>query len=806
MSSRKTENNTAFRRRIMAAFEAALDLAPDAREAFLKQEFGDDQSAIDQVKALIVADSIAPSAMPTELPGENGATSILVVPERIGPYKLEAVLGAGGMGEVWLGQRDDGLFEQQVAIKLMRPSRFAAESERFFDTERRALARLNHRHIARLYDGGVTDKGLPWFVMELIDGLPLNTYAMRGLTREASIRMIAAIAEAVQFAHSQLVVHADLKPSNILIKPDGEPVLVDFGIASMAAAAAEQVQKAAFPSTPAYASPQRLQGAAPIVADDVYGLGLLLHGLLTGKWPEKPMTPPLATTADARCDAIIAKACAGEPGDRYFSAQAFADDLHAVLEDRPTSLELGDWRTESRLFVRRHPRGVAAAASAVVGVVSALAVIAGLYVHANHERALAQARFNDVREMANYMLGDFHEELVKLPGSAALRERNATLGWQYLTKLSQDPRAPDDVTRDIAVGYSRLGNAQATTSSNGSGEVKQGEEALQKSETLLRGLLNKHPDRDDYRRELARTLAWRSGVLLGAHNDPKAARAALDESFRLFDEVLQRNPKDLDAAYGRWNAVLGLGDLYFGADDMPSLKALMEDTLTRFRDTPVTPKYRSLRALLEAGTENNLGDASYYVVSPAAGIAHYRRAEALMARARADGVTDMRIPLRQAYYNYQLSSSYADQNQPKPALEWADRGLAVIAEVAEFDDSAATLHTLDILTTQRSLVLAQLGRAAEAVKAAQGSITRRRVRLSRQPDDMDNRVNLAAGLHNLAKLYVAAGDTRNACDAARESLATFDYVDKHGGVPERNRKLNVAPEQAFVAKCPTDRK
>ncbi len=787
----------------MAAFEDALDLEPEARTAFLKDEFGDDQAAIDQVMALIKADSIAPSAMPTELPGADGNT-ILVAPERIGPYKLEAVLGAGGMGEVWLGQRDDGLFEQQVAIKLMRPSRFAAESLSFFDTERRALARLNHRHIARLFDGGVTEEGLPWFVMELIDGLPLNIYAARGLTREASIRLAAAIAEAAQYAHSQLVVHADLKPSNILIKHTGEPVLVDFGIASMAAAAAEQVQKTAFPSTPAYASPERLQGAQPTVADDVFGLGLLLHGLLTGKWPEKPVTLPLATTGDARCDAIIARACATEAANRYATAQGLADDLHALLEDRPTSLEQGEWRTESRLFVKRHPRGVAAAATALAGVILALGVIATLYVRAEHERSLAQARFNDVREMANYMLGDFHEDLIKLPGSTGLRERNATVGWQYLTRLSKDPKASDDITRDIAVGYSRLGNAQATTSSNGSGKVNQGDWALQKSETLLRGLIAKHPDRDDYKRELARTLSWRSGVLLGAHNDPKAARAALDESFRLFDEVLQRNPKDLDAAYGRWNAALGLGDLYFGADDMPALKTLMEQTLARFRDTPATSKNRSLHALLEAGTENNLGDSSYYVVSPAAGIAHYRRAEALMAQARAEGVTDMRLPLRQAYYNYQLSSSFADQNQPQLALQWADKGLAIINELAEFDDSAATLHTLDILTTQRALALSQLGRAGEAVAAARGSIARRRLQLTHQPDDMDNRVNLAAGLHNLAKLYVASGDRRQACAAAWESLAIFDYINGHGGIPERNKKLNVAPELAFVAKCPAD--
>lgn len=790
------------RRRILDAFDAALDMEEAAREAYLTGQFGDDAEAIQSVRALIAADAVAPSAMPTELPGE-GERTLLIAPSRIGPYKLENLIGSGGMGEVWRGVRDDGLFDQEVAVKLMRPSRYATEALAFFDTERRALARLSHPHIARLIDGGVTENGLPWFLMDLIDGLPLHVYAAgRRLERDAILRLMVMIANAVQHAHSQLVVHADLKPSNILITPDGEPRLVDFGIASLAATAAEQAETIAFPSTPAYASPQRLKGEAPAVTDDIYSLGLLLHGLLTGEWPEKPLGAPLKSTIDLACDAIIAKACAAGPAERYATAQAFGDDLQAVLDHQPTSLQKGDVGAETRLFVRRHPRAVIAAAGGVVATITVLILITGLYLHAAHERARAQQRFNDVRALAGYMLSDFHDELVKLPGSTALRERNATLGWQYLERLSKDDDATVDVTRDIAVGYGRLGNAQATTSSNGSGKVKQGDWALKESERLLRDLVKKHPERDDFKRELARTLSWRAGVILGTYNDEKGAVAAITESVALYDEVLKRNPGDLDAAYGRWNTANGLADIYFTNDDLAGRKKLMEETLNRFRDTAVTAKYRSLHDLLEAATVNNLGDTDYYLINPQAGIARYKRAWAIMDKARADGVIDMRIPMRQAYYAYQLSSSYDDIGQPKPALEWADRGVAIASELNRFDDSAASTHVRDILSLHRARVLASMGRSAEAIAEAESTIARRRVKLAAQPENFDNHINLVSGLHSLQTFYADAGRKDKACATAREALAKLDQIAGMGGVPERNQRMDAVPLKEFIKTCP----
>ena len=802
MNSPETEG-ALRRRKIIEAFGIVLDMDSAQREAYLSDTFGDDAEAIARVHALVTADEMAPSAMPTELPGGEGERPILVAPSRIGPYRLDGMIGSGGMGEVWLGVRDDGLFDQMVAIKLMRPSRFASESLAFFDTERRALARLNHRHIARLFDGGVTESGLPWFIMELIDGQPLHVFAAgRKPDVSATLHLATEITQAAQYAHAQLVVHADLKPSNILITGDGEPCLVDFGIASLAATAAEQADKAAFPSTPAYASPQRLRGDAPTPSDDIFSLGLILHGLLTGDWPEKPVTGPLKTTGDTVCDAVIAKACAAEPDDRYATAQALGDDLRAIMSHHPISTQMGDWRIMSRLFVRRHPRAVAAGAAGLAGTVAALALITGLYVQASHERHLADARFNDVRSLANYMLTDFHDDLLKLPGSTALREKNAQVGWTYLAHLSEDQDVSDEVRREIAVGYGRLGNAQATSSGNGIGDVKAGDEALLKSENGLRDLIRKYPGRDDYRRDLARTLTWRSGVVFGAQGDAKAATAMVQEAFALYDDILKRHPDDLESAYGRWNSILALGDFYHHQNDWPRLKTLMQGALDRFKATPVTPKYASLRALLEAGTENTLGDATYYIDGPMPGVAHYVRAEALMQSARDAGLMDVRLAQRQAYYDDQLSSSYEDIGQPKLQLQWALKGQSVIDGLVPYDDSADTLHTRDLMALEAGSALISLGRKDEGVAEVEAIVGDRKAYYARHPDNAENHLRVAWSLHRLSQTYSQAGMTAKACAASQESLRVYDDVQKLGALGPTSQALDIAPQKEFVATCP----
>ena len=225
--------------------------------------------------ARLEAGHAARGAMPTELP-DYIVAPIAPPPKRIGPFRLTRRIGQGGMGDVWLGERDDGLFEQRVAVKLIQ-SHLSQAAASAFEAERRILAKLDHPDIVRLTGGGITDGGLPYLIMDYVEGIPFDE-AVAALPLPQKVRLLIQAAKTVQFAHSQLIAHADLKPSNILVDTEGRVRLLDFGIAGLLGDEGE-TRAPTGAMTREFASPQRLAGAAPSIADDVYALGKLLGSL-----------------------------------------------------------------------------------------------------------------------------------------------------------------------------------------------------------------------------------------------------------------------------------------------------------------------------------------------------------------------------------------------------------------------------------------------------------------------------------------------------------------------------------------------
>ena len=245
---------TSLTRRAFAVFEDALDIEDtEERDAWLVSACGSDQPLFHEVKRLLRADAAAERAMPTGgLQPTAGP-----MPKRIGHYRVVDMLGQGGMGEVFIGARDDGLFDHVVAIKRIRPSLLPETARALFDRERRALAMLSHRHIAQLYDGGVDETGAPYFIMELVRGVPIDVYAANhDLSPRQIVEKMIAVCDAVQHAHQNLIVHADLKPANILVNDAGDPKVVDFGVARILRDADDITLH---PQTPGYASPQRMR-------------------------------------------------------------------------------------------------------------------------------------------------------------------------------------------------------------------------------------------------------------------------------------------------------------------------------------------------------------------------------------------------------------------------------------------------------------------------------------------------------------------------------------------------------------------
>ena len=372
--------DSGLERRALAALDQALDWDDAERQARLHALDAADPALARRLRALLGAESAAAQALPTTPPAPHGpAPAGPPPPERIGAYRLTALLGEGGMGAVWRGERDDGLFDQTVAVKLIRPSAFAAAASQQFAIERQVLARLRHPNIAGLFDGGSDGEGRAWFAMELVDGVPLTDHiAMHGLSLRDAAALLLPVCAAVQHAHQALVAHADIKPGNILVDRDGRPKLLDFGIARNLGGGAPDAP--GYGLTPAYASPQRRAGERPTPADDVYALGALLYELAAGAPPDAAPPPPLHPAVPREYAAVAAKAAAAVPDLRYGSAEALADDLGRWLGYRPVRALPPSWRRSTVLLLRRRPWAVASGAAALAGLAGALVVITGLYL------------------------------------------------------------------------------------------------------------------------------------------------------------------------------------------------------------------------------------------------------------------------------------------------------------------------------------------------------------------------------------------------------------------------------------------
>jgi len=412
-------------RRLRDLFDRAVELPADAQARLLREECGDDVELRAELESLIAGNEAADGVLPRivgaaaqELAGEEGPR----LPETVGPYRVLELLGHGGMGAVYRAERDDGAFRGSVAIKVLRAGPADPSLVTRFRTERQILADLRHPNIARLLDGGATDHGAPYLVMEYVEGERIDRYCdRRELGVAQRIELVRAVCSAVQAAHRALVVHRDLKPANILVTPDGTPKLLDFGIAKLLGPETHPHTVAVTGTldrllTPAYASPEQVLGQPITTSSDVYSLGVVLYELLAGVSPHpfgtmsgteiervvcrtEPDRPSAAvrrrigsdegsaaaaarsTTGDRLArrltgdlDTILLAALRKEPERRYPSVEAFSEDLRRHLEGLPVVARRDTVAYRAGKFVRRHAAAVAATAAAFV-------VVLGFGVH-----------------------------------------------------------------------------------------------------------------------------------------------------------------------------------------------------------------------------------------------------------------------------------------------------------------------------------------------------------------------------------------------------------------------------------------
>ena len=457
---------------------------------------------------------------------------------RIGPYRILGELGHGGMGAVYLAERDDEHYRQQVAIKLIKPGLGGDIIRKRFRNEMQILAELSHPNIARLLDGGETVDRVPYLVMEHVEGRPIDVFCdEKQLPIDERLKLFSTVCAAVQYAHQHLVIHRDIKPGNILVNEEGLPKLVDFGIAKLLDQDRTDATATAMPfMTPDYASPEQVRGTAVTTATDIYSLGVVLFELLTGRRPyrlksgvahevakaiceEEPRRPSTSQRRlHADLDNIVLMAMRKEPERRYATAEQFAEDIRRHLSGLPVRARPATLGYRAGKFVRRHKVGVAAAA--LITLTLLIGIIATIWQSrvARAERARAERRFDEVRQLANSFVFEVHDAVVNLPGSTPARSLIVQRGLKYLDSLAQDAAGDRGLQRELAAAYEKLGAVQYTPSVAHLGDLAGALESHRKAAALREALVAAAPDNADYRRELLDSY-WFIATLLGRCGD-----------------------------------------------------------------------------------------------------------------------------------------------------------------------------------------------------------------------------------------------------------------------------------------------
>ena len=479
MANDETKDRVTLRfERLSQLLDDALDLPAEARLEFVRGAAGDDPELLAAALAALdeepAADSLRQRFAAAVLEGERDSQAT----QRCGPWRLLHSIGSGGMGEVYLAERADGAFEQRVAVKVLPAAVRTRELGQRLERERQILARLEHPSIARLIDGGVAEDGTPYLALEYVEGQPIDRFfAERELTLPAKLAIFLKMCDAVAYAHARLVVHRDLKPTNVLVTREGEVKLLDFGIAKLLAEDDLGLTRSVdHLLTPRYAAPEQVEGRPATTATDVHALGLLLFELVTGvrpfgaqttsalslareiveRDPERPSQlarGALPRSAARDLDEICLKALRKNPEERYVSVTALADDVRRSLAGFPVEALAGVRLYRAKKFVARHRLAFAAATLAFVGLATGLVV-------ALSQRDRARASEEQSRAVQGFLVDDLL--LAATPEEARgrkplVQEALAAAARRAASALGDQPAVEHHVRGVLGEAFLRLG-------------------------------------------------------------------------------------------------------------------------------------------------------------------------------------------------------------------------------------------------------------------------------------------------------------------------------------------------------------
>ncbi len=710
--------------KIAELVETAFELDPAERINFLDQHCGADGELRAEVESLLTFQ--APARNFIEQPAYHIAAETLVAEDtselqegdEVAGYKIRSLIGEGGMGEVYLAE--DLQLRRTVALKLIKGVFGRAAFRKQFEQEERILAGLNHPNIARLYGASVTPNDTPFFIMEYVAGERLDDYCdHKRLTIPQRLEIFRKICAAVSYAHQNLVIHRDLKPGNVRVTAEGEPKLLDFGIAKLldeTSGATDQTITSTSAMTPDYASPEQVRGERMTTASDVYSLGVILYEMLSGEKPfrltsrrPEEISRAITETIPARpsvaaenreskieqrkslrgdLDNIVLMAMRKEPERRYASVGQFSEDIRRHLAGLPVIARKDTWSYRSGKFVRRHKVSVAA------GILVALSLIAGILAtawearRAENQRERAERHFHDVRQLANSLMFELHDAIENLPGSTAARELLVKRALEYLDSLAGESAGDPSLQRELAAAYLKVGNVQGNPTNPNLGDSNGALQSYQKSLAITEKLLAQANDLEA-RRSLAMTLRKVADVEANSNRVAEGVTTAR-KSLLIFKELANAAPADNDAQMAVAIGQLKLGDIlgnpnFANLGDQAGAMRCYEDALSILAalqtQNPSDAKTRRYLGLIH----ERIGAMRELQNDVAGALTEYQSSAAIRVPLATDFPNDTQLVRDAAIAYEKLANAMTAAGDLDAALNNRQRSLEMFTRLAEAD-------------------------------------------------------------------------------------------------------------------------
>ncbi len=798
-------------------FYKAVDLPAGDRGAFLAQSCLGDEELRRQVEMMLGSDTEKTTfldAPPLKPVTRLFAPAEMEAPKRIGPYEILREIGRGGMGAVYLAARADDQYRKQVAIKVVLRERENTQVLERFRRERQILANLDHPNIALLLDGGATPEGLPYLVMEYVEGRPIDSYCDQNrLGVAARLGIFLTVCSAIQHAHQNLVIHRDLKPGNILVKNDGTVKLLDFGIAKILPARgptpiSERTATGMRMLTPEYASPEQVKGEAITTATDVYLLGVVLYQLLTGHHPfafkertavlqmlvsEEPQKPSEAvgrviahdhtdgtkevlrspesvsesrgTTAPALkkrlagdLDAVLLKALTRDPGQRYSSVEQFAEDIRAHLADRPVSARMQTVIYVASRFLRRNRTAALVASVTLFALLSTTAEAAREAYIARQERAKAERRFQQVRGVANSFLFDVHDAMAPLAGTTLARQLVVQKAVEYLDNLSKEASGDASLERELATAYQRVGDLQGNPNSANLGDTEAALKSYKKALAIRTSLMGSNSSDASTRQDVAASYEAIGDLLVTSGNLDSALEHY--EKARAIHEQLQReepeNRQYRSLLVKSYHNVVGL--LTETGNTAKSIELSRTALHMSEQMEKEDPQNSDVRRNLSASCTrmgavlNRMGDST-------AALQHYERALSIHARLSRENPQNAQA-LRELSLIYEdIGRTLASHNELARATEYYDKALRIRRDLSSSDPkNAQATRDLGFIEMRMGDMLERANRLPAALESHRKALQIFQELASRDPSNLLARRDVGLLFERLGNLQASAGN------------------------------------------------